>query len=148
VVYNSYYGNSYPGHWGGYSDGISPYFWLYMMSLNSHQQSAYIHNHGSSLDQARLNELYAKNAQLEAEVNAMKGKPVDPNYVPEGMDAANSDLMYSDDYVAATSGYQAVPAAVPPAKTGWGFWTWIMVLGVVGLGVYFLFFYRRANAGV
>ncbi len=145
VIYNSYYGRSYPGSWGMYGDGLSPYFWLYMMSLNSQRQAAYLHNHGSSLDQARLNDLYAKNASLQAEVNAMKGQPVDPNYVPEGMDKENIDLIYSDGYAQAASGYQA---AAVPAKKGWGWVTWLLLISIVcGGAVWYFFFYRRAARG-
>jgi hypothetical protein len=138
VVYNTYVGRSYPGHWGGYNDGISPFFWMWMMSeMNSNQQAAYIHNHGASLDQARLNELYAQNAQLEAQVAHLRASGVapDPSVLPEGMDAANADLMFSDDFAADAAGLNA---PLPPEEDGLGFFGWFMILVGAG-GIIFLF---------
>jgi len=102
---------------------------MWMMSEMSHSnQAQYIHNHGASLDQARLNELYASNAQLQAEVAALKASGVapDPSVLPEGMDAANADLMFTDDFAATAAG---INAPLPPAEDeGWGFWVWALII--------------------
>jgi len=138
-VYNNYYGRSYPGSWGGYNDGISPFFWLWMMERNSHSQASYIHNHGSSMDQARLNELYAKNADLQEEVNAMKGQPVNASYVPEGMDKDNWDLMYDDEHVRTVANID-----VQPKKSSFGrIVMWTIGLGCLACLIWYFGFNRK-----
>lgn len=135
IVYHKYYGQSYPPAWNGYNDGVSPYFWLYMMNLSSQQQAAYIHNHQNSLDQARINELYAKNAALKAEVDSLKDKPVDENFVPKDMSAEDADLMYDDDYVAAAAGFETSPEV----DDGLAWYTWVLIIFLCGLVAFIIY---------
>lgn len=134
VVYKNYYGRSYPQTWNSFGDGISPFFWLWLMESNSNNQAQYIHNHRDSIDDKRLDELYAKNASLKAEVEKLKDKPKDPNYVPEGMSKDDADLMYDDDYVAAAANFEQ-----EEVDEGIGFWGWFWIITVLvvvlGLGV-------------
>ena len=132
VVYHNYYGRSYPPTWNSFSDGISPFFWLWLMESNSNNQAQYIHNHRDSIDEKRLEELYAKNAALRVEVEKLKDKPRDPNYVPEGMKKDDADLMYDDDYVAAAANFEQEEVE----DEGWGFWPWFwIVFGVLVVGI-------------
>ena len=61
-------------------------------------QADWIYNHQANIDQARLNDMYAQNAALRAQVAAMQTQhvAVNPGYVPSGIDP---DLMYSQEYV-------------------------------------------------
>jgi hypothetical protein len=137
VVYSSYYGRSYPGAWGGYNDGISPYFWLWMMS-NNNSQAQYVHNHSGSMDQARLTELYASNATLQAEVAALKASGVapNPNALPEGMSKDNADMMFTDEFAANAAGLNA---PLPPDEGLGGFVWFLIIMGCLIMigGIFF-----------
>jgi hypothetical protein len=110
VFYGSYY-TRYPmgPTFFVYGDYYHPYwnFWLLSQSLDV--MSLWVYHHQLSMDQARLNALYAQNAQLKAQVAALErqGIPRDVNYTPRNVE---TDMMYNDSYVTAV--YNPQPKVV------------------------------------
>ncbi len=74
-------------------------------------QARYLSRHDSMMDQARVNQLYAENADLRAKVAEVKKEGVPADY----KEPIDPDLAYSDDYVAAVGGYDK---KVQPAVSG------------------------------
>jgi len=134
IVYNDYY---HP-HWN---------YWLLAQPMDV--LSLWVYHHQLDMmrqDQARLNALYAGNAELKARVAALErqGIPRDPTYTPKGVDA---DVMYNDAYVDAVVNPR--PKVVdhyeydnPPmsATTGWVL-LWIFVIIPVGCLAVFCLYY-------
>jgi hypothetical protein len=94
------------------------------------------HNHWNSYSEERRAQLLAENASLKTELDRLKSTPVDPNYVPDGVDA---DLIYSDSFVKAAYGKEKTVEESSP-------WLTIFLLSLTaasfGTGVYFLFVRR------
>lgn len=140
VFYGGYY-----GHPVYYNDPFSPFLWGWIMSdaINSHQRALWMYHHQYDMDSARYQAMLAKDAQLQAEIDALKTQNLarDPNYVPAQMQD-NPDMMYSKEFVDAS--YNPVPVAQPSSGSiFWGamktvFWT-LVVFGLVGVVIYFLF---------
>jgi len=117
--------------------GYSPLFWYAMMDWDYHRRAEWLYHNQHLVNQS----LYAEqlqNAQLRAEIDRLRAEniPINHNYVdPEFKD--NQDLMYSDDFV---------DAAYNPTTTSnnFAFWViaWIAISSLVGLGIYFVFFYN------
>lgn len=87
------------------------------------------------MDDARYNELVAKNAQLAEELKTLESQQLarDPNYVPAGVDP---DLMYSDD---------AAKQDKEEPGFAWGtFFLWTLGLSFAGILVWMIFF-RKAD---
>lgn len=135
TVINNYGGSTF-------GDPFSGLFMYSLLSMSLHQQSMFHHNHWDSYSAQRREALIRENAQLEAELAALKGKPRDPNFVPEGVDP---DLIYSDEFVNAAYN----PTPVPVKDDSWGFGMWFLVLSgisLLGVGTYFVFFRRTEEA--
>lgn len=142
VFYGGYY-----GHPVYYNDPFSPFLWGWIMSdaINSHQRALWMYHHQYDMDSARYQAMLAKDAQLQAEINALKAQNLarDPNYVPPQMQE-NPDVMYSKEFVDAS--YNPVAVAEPSPSSGsifWGamktvFWT-LVAFSLVGVVIYFLF---------
>jgi hypothetical protein len=100
VFYGGYY-SRYPMGGPGfvlYHDIYHPYWNFWLMSQTLDVMSLWVYHHQLSMDQARLNALYAQNADLKARVAALErqGIPRDVTYTPRNVDA---DVMYNDNYV-------------------------------------------------
>jgi hypothetical protein len=132
VIVNRY-GGSYYG---------DPYSGLFMYALiGTPHYSSFHYNHWNSYSLQRQNALLAENASLRADMAAMNGTPRNANYVPPGTDA---DLIHSPEFVEAAFN----PAPVPVEKSGFGFFTWFLIVslfGGVAFGAYF-FFFREVEA--
>ena len=148
VFYGPYY-----GHPIYYNDWYSPFIMGYLLSasVNANERAYWVYCHRADMDQARYNELLAKDAELSARLRVLENKnsAVDPNFVLPSM-RDNPDLQYSHDFVTATYNPQSV---APPdggdddggTSSGVGhffFWLFVVVLilGAVGLGVWLMFF--------
>jgi hypothetical protein len=132
-VYRSYYSRPVVHT---YHDNFNPYFWMWLMD-HKENQAQWVYNHRNEMDNARYQELLAKNSQLESEVRALevKGVAKDPAYVPQGID---KQTMYEDPTPIPTP----VPTIAPviPEEKDTGFpWGWclfgfgtgtIVILGV------------------
>ena len=84
------------------------------------------------MDDARYRELLARDATLEAKVKAMEAEGIkrDPNYLPEGVD---EDLVYSKPP-------QSI-AATEKEDDGTGFFTWLLVLTIIGGAGYAAYYF-------
>lgn len=94
------------------------------------------------MDSARYQAMLAKDAKLQAEIDALKAKNLtpDPSYVPPQM-SENPDLMFNKDFVDASYNPVAVENdAVNEGGSG-GMWIVIVLLILVlgGVVVYYLF---------
>ncbi len=148
VFYGPYY--AHPVY---YNDWYSPFIMGYLLSasVNANERAYWVYCHRADMDQARYNELLAKDAELSARLRVLENKQaaVDPNFVLPSM-RDNPDLQYSHDFVTATYN----PQSVPPAGGGddgeehdhsgvghFFFWFFvvILILGVVALFVWLMF---------
>jgi hypothetical protein len=157
TFYGSYY-SRYPStvivH---YNDSYHPYWNYWLASQTIDVMSLWVYHHQMSMDQARLNAMYAQNADLRARVAALErqGIPRDVTYTPRGVDA---DMMYDDGYVNAC--WNPRPKQVdyyeyddPPThhSSGGGnvgkalLWIFVYIpLIIIGLvGLYWLVFHYR-----
>lgn len=112
-----------------YSDGISPMFWGFLIGQSINNQAAWAYHHRDSMDDARYRELLARDATLEAKVKAMEAEGIkrDPNYLPEGVD---EDLVYSKPDI-----------ATEKEDDGTGFFTWLLVLTIIGGAGYLAYYF-------
>ncbi len=98
VFYGGFIGPSYPVVI--YNDPFHPMlnYWMMKQSMDTMAMFVLCHEAQFREDPARLRDLYAKNARLEAEVAALKAKGtrVDPTYFPPGTDP---DLLYNGGFV-------------------------------------------------
>lgn len=140
VFYGGYY-----GHPVYYHDPFSPFLWGWIMSdsINSHQRALWMYHHQNDMDEARYQAMLAKDAKLQAELEALKAANMarDPNYVPEQMQD-NPDVMYNKEFVEAS--YNPVAVETVSSSSGAAgvisvlFWT-IVILGIGGIFLYFMF---------
>lgn len=142
---SSFYGSSY-GTPHYYNDSFSPFLFGYLMSsaMNSHDRASWMYHHRDSMDEARYREMLAKDAKLEAEIAKLKENsvPVDPDFVPEGMD---KDIMYDKQFINASLGVDQdfdPSAGLPPVATATtsqssGSSTFLWVFGIMILVVVF-----------
>ncbi len=130
-VYGSYYGRPMPAD--VYHDNFNVFFWLWLMDRPQYDRDRWVYNHRDEMDQARLEELRKKDADLDRRLSEMEknGTTKDPNYVPSGVD---KDLMYSDD---------SVKTAYKETHSSFPWFTVIMVIVLVGGSVYYLGFVKR-----
>lgn len=149
VTYDNRASAFYGGYYGRpvyYHDPFSPFLWGWIMSdaINSHQRALWMYHHQSDMDQARYQAMLAKDARLQAEIDALKAQNLarDPNYIPPQMQD-NPDLMYNKEFVDAS--YNPVPVAPVATSSGSGaavvatmFWT-VVILSVLGIFIYFMF---------
>jgi hypothetical protein len=110
---NSYYsGYNAPSYvyYGSPSYGMWDTIFLYSMlsSMNNHNASNFAYNHQNDADYRAWRreadklsqdnaELRAQLAQMDAGASKLKGKPVDPDYIPDGIDA---DIAMSQEVLA------------------------------------------------
>lgn len=132
---------SYVVHHYHYHDSYPDPLWTYVALQASQQdQARWIYYHQSTMDQARLNDLYAQNAGLRAQVAAMNGQPVDPNWNPPGY---SPSLMVEETPVVHYS-------SQPSAPIHWGR-VFSILIGITALAVGILilvqfFTWRSENA--
>ena len=135
---SGFYGGYY-GHPVYYNDHFSPFLWGWIMSdaLNSHQRAIWMYNHQSDMDNARYQAMLAKDASLQAEINALKAQNAvrDPSYVPPQMQD-NPDVMFNKEFVEASYN----PVATAPKSTWLVFLLWTVAILTVGGLVYLMFF--------
>lgn len=139
---SGFYGGYY-GHPMYYHDSFSPFLWGWIMSdaINSQQRALWMYHHQNDMDQARYQAMLAKDARLQAEIDALKAQNLarDPSYVPPQMQD-NPDLMYNKEFVEAS--YNPVAVEPEPASgsgvVAFMFWT-IVILSIGGIFVYFMF---------
>ncbi len=81
-----------------YNDCYHPMWNYWLLSQSLDVMSMWCYHHQASMDQARLNEMYAQNAGLRARVAALEAQKItrDPTYMPPNVDP---DLAYNDSYV-------------------------------------------------
>ena len=113
---------------GPSSYGAWDSLWLYMMLSNMNSTWYYNHQNDAGVQawkqqaqqQAQTNaELQAQLTQLNGQVAAMQGQPVDPNYMPPGTDPA---MALAADQVVADE----------PEPTHHVVWPWILLVVVIG----------------
>ena len=101
------YDNRRQGYYGGYhptyyNDYWSPYLMGYLLSsaVNSGDRAAWVYHHRESIDDARYQDLLARDAGLADQVRQLEMQNVqrDPAYVLPAM-ANDPDLMYSKEFV-------------------------------------------------
>ncbi len=94
--------NYYSPYWSRpvvvYNDNYNSFFWWWLLDQSIDSQALWVYNHRADIDDARYRALVYQNLELENRVVQLQQQqtPVDPNYVPAGMDR---DLMYTDNYV-------------------------------------------------
>jgi hypothetical protein len=148
TFYHTYVGPSYMPIY--YSDPYHGMFNYWLLDRSLTDMSLFIYHHQAEMDRARVRDLYAKNADLEAKVNALQksGLKAIPTWYPDGVEP---DLVYNDDYITAT--YNPKPRVVTHTYSGptWGgFWfgVWVCIkwtfcivltLALVWLLIYLLF---------
>jgi hypothetical protein len=148
VTYDNRANTFYGGYYGSpmyYHDPFSPFLmgWIMSDALNSQQRALWMYHHQSDMDSARYQAMLAKDAKLQAEIDALKAKNLtpDPSYVPPQM-AENPDLMFNKDFVDASYNPVAVVEndAVNEGGSG-GMWIVIVLIILVlgGVVVYYLF---------
>lgn len=114
------YDNRAGGYYGRYSsypmvhyhDSYNPFFTLWMIdNLTARDRAMWIYNHPDA-DQARVDKLVQDNAEVKAELAALKAKGAtpDPTFVPPAL-ASDPDMMYAKDYVQPVS--TTAPSLVP-----------------------------------
>jgi hypothetical protein len=120
-----------------YHDPYSSIFWWWLLDRSIEQQALWAYHHRYSMDQARYNDLLAKNAELAGRVRALEQQGVVRNtaYQPAGM--KESDLMYNDEYVKAVYNPQ-------PEPHSFGYvlkvlLTIFLLLGIISLMVWLVF---------
>lgn len=160
--YHNYYGDRY-GYYrtqpyvyvGGGYDSI---FWYAMMDWSLERRAMWMYNHQNTINQQLYAEQLASNAQLRAEVEALKlrGQAVNPQYVDPEF-TADPDVMYSDDYVNAAynpepepvvvatppivrhTPQRSVPHVVPVQQSSGMGWILLYVFGGLGLTALFVY---------
>lgn len=148
--YGGFSGPAYPVV--AYGDPFHPMWNYYLLSrVSADLTSLWIYHHVHSLDQARLNDLYARNAELRDRVARLEAQkvPRDPAYALPDVDP---DVSYNDGWVEAV--YNPTPKTVTEyeydedggGSSGWSVLGWVCgvttLLALVGLGVWALFFHR------
>lgn len=130
-----------------YHDPYNTFFWLWLLDRSADERAMWAYHHQSDLDARRIEELRRKDAELDARLKRLEGKPRNANYTPSGLD---EDLMYTDDYVEAV--YNPSPKAYPHSTSHGGDWPfkilgsiclWTCLLGLIGFAIYLVFFYRK-----
>lgn len=96
TVYQTYYSRTTPIVM--YSDPYDHYFYWWLLDRSLDQRALWVYNHYDSIDRARINDMYIKDAQLEARVRQLEADKArrDPTWTPTGLDP---DLQYHDSYV-------------------------------------------------
>jgi hypothetical protein len=148
--YHNYYGDRYDTYRSRpYIDvggGYSPLFWYMMADWSLERRAQWMYNNQNTMNSQLYQQELAKNAQLAAQVEALKarGAAPDPNYIdPEFKD--DPDLMYDDAAVTAAFNPTPVPAEHTPSSAG-AIFIWILAIvfiGIVLFGLYYFIF--RAN---
>ncbi len=129
-----------------YHDPYNSLFWWWLLAQGQDQQALWAYHHQADMDQARYQNLLARDRALEAKVRDLEARkvPRDPTYVPPGLDP---DLAYTDAYVNAAYNPQPSPAPAPPPSPppphhGMVLLTIVLVLLLLGAVVWLLFFKR------
>lgn len=150
--YGGFSGPAYPMVM--YGDQFHPLWNYYLLSrVSADLTSLWIYHHMASMDQARLNDLYAKNAELKARVAALEAQKVarDPTYTLPNVDP---DISYNDGWVDGVYNptpkqvetYEYEDEASEGGTSGWTvFWIviGILVAPFVVLGLIYLIFAHR-----
>ena len=101
----------------GFSDTLNGVFLGYMLSnaMQPHYRAEWMYHHQSEIDSAKMAELRAKDAVLDAKIKELEAKNVarDAGYTPPGIDP---DLQYSDEYVKAATGVEDAEREVKLAE--------------------------------
>lgn len=81
-----------------YNDCYHPMWNYWLLSQSMDVTAMWCYHHQASMDQARLNAMYADNAGLRAKVAALEAQKIarDPTYMPPNVDP---DLAYNEAYV-------------------------------------------------
>ena len=132
-----------------YNDCYHPMWNYWLLSHSIDTMALWVYHHQHSMDVARMNYLYAQNANLRARVQALEAQKLarDPTYTPAGVDA---DMAYNDGYVNAV--YNPRPKMVneyeyaASSAVGWVL-LWIFVIIPLGClvlwGIAYLLFIKR-----
>lgn len=89
------------------------------------------------MDAERYQALLNQDSQLETRVEQLEGQqtPVDPNYVPAGLDR---DLMYTDEHVQHI--YQNRPTT--QGQVTFAIFGWLLIACIVGCFIWLVFIHR------
>ena len=135
--YHNYYGPRYDYYrsqpYVYVGGGYSALFWYSMMDWSLERRAMWMYNNQNSINAQLYQQQLADNAQLRAEVEALRirGTTVNPHYVdPEYKE--NPDLMYSDEYV---------HAAYNPQSSSGGWLVLWLTLGMC-LTASFIYFWK------
>ncbi len=123
-----------------YHDPYNTFFWLWLLDRSVEDRAMWYYHHRADVDSRRLDELRRKDAEFDARLKKLEGKPVNANYSPTGID---EDLMYTDDYI--DSVYNPAPKNYHGSSvTSWFGWAclWIFVGTIVVFFVYLIFLHR------
>jgi hypothetical protein len=146
VRVQNFYGYSSPPVVHGYSDPFGPFFYLWLFDrATSDERASWAYHHRNEIDNARWADMVKKDKELEAKVKKLEADKVakDVGFVPAGL-KDNPDLMYSDEFVAASYNAQEVEVPETGLVIGWGwivFWIILSCVVIVGI-VYLIFFYE------
>lgn len=104
-----------------YSDPFHPALNYWLAAQTVDMMAMFIYHHQLTMDQARINAMYAQNAALRSKVAAMEAQQMqrDPGWIPPGIDR---DLIYDDDYVDAVYNPQS-QSVTEYHYDGRGFWS-------------------------
>lgn len=120
-----------------FNDGFNGFFWWWLLDRSLDERAMWAYHHRADMDGARYQALLAHDTNLEARVKQLEAQqtPVNPNYVPQGLDR---DLMYSDEQV------HRAYVTRPTTSGRISFW-FIMVPTAVGIVWFFawLVFFKR-----
>ena len=125
-----------------YHDPYNTLFFLWLWDRSIEDRAMWMYCHRDSMDSTRYRDLVAKDAQLEARIKQLEAQKTarDPNYTPKGID---TDLMYTDSYVDSVYNPTGSVNASSGGSSAFGWVCGIFVaLLVIGLLVYFVFYYR------
>lgn len=120
-----------------YNDPYSSLFWWWLLDRSLDDRALWAYNHRYDMDAARYQALLDQDAQLQARVQQLEAQqtPVNPNYVPSGLDP---DLMYSEEHL------QHVYDTRPTASGRIAFWLFGVPLacGLCFVFIWLMFFKR------
>jgi hypothetical protein len=134
-----------------YHDAYSSPFWYWLLDQDVQTRALWYYNHQQVIDQARYQELLARDAALQDRLRRLEaqGGARNPAAAPPGLDP---DLMYTDTFVEAVYN-PAPPAVVPHHHPAVSFWHGVRVLlyalvviAVLALLIWLVFFKRWGAA--
>jgi hypothetical protein len=122
-----FYGDYYSRPVIVYHDPYSSPFWWWLLAQSADTRAAWYYNHRQSIDEARYQELLARDAELKIRMQRLEAQgPPNPAAAPAGVPP---DLMYTQDYVNSVYNPKPAPPAVVAHRAhAFSFWHGVRVL--------------------